>query len=1035
MQNDKQIARTLQKLLRLEQELSEKLFIKATTMDMSAYSTPERLRQMPSKALFKPVKNGDSWEAAQKQFTWYSGTFTVPGELDGQTLFFRPNVHFYEAMLWVNGKPMGEYANKIIRGARGNHYCDMVKMNVKAGEIIEIALEAYMGQDHAGVMPLCPPDSNSYQVTVGDFEICIKNQGCYDFYFNLKIANDIVATTEATDFRRADLINALLGVNQHVYCDASSVSPEEYQNGIDAANAVLKEALSCKNAVAAPTAGVIGHSHMDTAWLWGIDETVNKCARTYANQLSLMEQYPEYLFIQSSAYHAEMMRRDYPAVFEGMRTRIAEGRYELCGSAWVECDCNLTSGESMVRQFLWGQKYTQKHFGFMSKVFWLPDTFGYSAAIPQIMKGCGVDYFLTSKLTWNDTTDFPYDSFYWQGIDGTKVMSHLNPIHLSPDPATLNRLVRGVQGHRGVMQKGVTDTRLISFGFGDGGGGPEFEMLETLRRCEDVDGCPKTEYTRVDDFMQRLEQNAICPNTYAGELYVEGHRGTLTTNSKIKRNNRKAEQAIHNAELMLVRKAVREHAVADDEPLRPHVETLLVNQFHDILPGTSIPEVNDRSFAEMGNLIEQTNKLAETAAGAVPAESTVTALNTLSFTRGDVIRLPYQEGKRIDAACRQQVSQNLDGQPVLAVADVELPAFGGQTFTYADGTLQGQSPFVYDSSRLSTPFADVSFDDRGRMSSFIDKANGRELVRGLPFNTFLMAEDVPLQWDNWDIDADIEAKYVDESRLLSRSVVSDGCVELRLRSEYALSEKSTVLQDMVFYADSPRVDFETKIDWHDKHRLLKAAFDTSVHAPAARQEIQFGYATRYTSRNNPYEQAMFETCNHKYSDLSEPAYGVAVLNDCKYGIGVYGGSMRLTLMKSGERPDTRADEGEHVFIYSLLPHCGGFSADAVIQPAYLLNQPPMIVSGAADLNGLIEIDAPNIIAETVKPCHESAERAFILRLYEAEGSFTSCRLKTGIDGSQIAQTNMLEEEITGYAPAPLDLQFRAFEIKTFKIIY
>lgn len=703
---------------------------------------------------------------------------------------------------------------------------------------------------------------------------------------------------------------------------------------------------------------------------------------------------------------------------------------------WVECDCNITSGESMVRQFLWGQRFTRKYFDFTSNCFWLPDTFGYSAAIPQIMKGCCVDYFLTTKIDWNDTNVFPLDTFYWEGIDGTKVFTHFNRTHIWPDAEDLLTYVTGTpeNKHSCIKDRRVTDTRIISYGYGDGGGGPQFEMLEAARRCADLNGCPKSEHKLVGEAMKELESNAFEPDTYAGELYLELHRGTLTNQHVIKRNNRKAEFALRDLEMFTVNDAVKNNKTADSADIAPLYEKLLVNQFHDILPGTCIPRAHEESRAMTTALIKRARDLVRELAES-DASDCVTVTNTLSFDRSDVIVLDYS-GKIVDGDYRQQVYTDLRGNKKLMVGGVTVPAFSSVTLKLVDGKIEGESAFRLDGERLETPFASVKFADNGTISSFVDKRAERELCGdGYNLNTLLLAEDFPCDWDNWDVDADIEMKFEDASKLISREIVSDGSVALVIRSKYAISDKSTVTQDMIFFADSAEVRFDTVMDWQDNHRFLKAAFDTSVRQEFARFDVQFGNVKRPTTRNNSVEKAKFEVLNHKYTDLSETRFGVAVLNDSKYGISVNGGKLRLSLHKGGLRPDFKGDRGFHHCVYSFLPHDSGFSAESVIRPAYELNVPAAVTDGKYEAQKLIDIDADNIFVEAVKPC-EDAERAFIVRMYEAEGTFTTADVRFFDGAKSVKITNMLEEEQSEVESiAPAKLQFRPFEIKTLKVTY
>lgn len=749
-----------------------------------------------------------------------------------------------------------------------------------------------------------------------------------------------------------------------------------------------------------------------------------------------MDEYPEYKFIQSSSCHSDFLRRKYPDLFARIQQKVKEGRYEPNGGVWVECDCNITSGESMVRQFLWGQRFTRKYFDFTSNCFWLPDTFGYSAAIPQIMKGCCVDYFLTTKIDWNDTNTFPLDTFYWEGIDGTKVFTHFNRTHIWPDAEDLMTYVAGTPSndHSCIKDKRVTDTRVISYGYGDGGGGPQFEMIEAAKRCADLNGCPKSEHKLVGEAMKEIERDAVEPDTYAGELYLELHRGTLTNQHVIKRNNRKAEFALRDLEIFTVTDAVKNNKTADSADIAPLYEKLLVNQFHDILPGTCIPRAHEESRAMTTALITRARDLVKELAQS-DKEDCVTVTNTLSFDRSDVIVLDYS-GKIVDGGYRQQVYTDVRGNKKLMVGGVTVPAFSSITLKLVDGKPEENSVFSLDDNSLETPFASVKFADNGTISSFVDKRADREICGdGYNLNTFIMAEDFPSEWDNWDVDADIEMKFEDVSKLVSREVVSNGSVALVIRSKYAISGKSTVTQDMIFFADSAEVRFDTVMDWQDNHRFLKTAFDTSVRQEFARFDVQFGNVKRPTTRNNSVEKAKFEVLNHKYTDLSETRFGVAVLNDSKYGISVNGGKLRLSLHKGGLRPDFKGDRGVHHCVYSFLPHDSGFDAESVIRPAYELNVPAAVTAGEYSAQKLMSIDADNIFVEAVKPC-EDAQRAFIVRMYEAEGTFTNAKVSFFDGAKSVKITNMLEEEqgeVENIAPAKL--QFRPFEIKTLKVTY
>ncbi len=941
-----------------------------------------------------------------------------------------PRLGGYEAMLWVNGVPFGTFNNKITYTSHGNHYCGLIKKNAKENEKIELAIEYYAGHDYHGCDPFSADltQINTYDFSFDSLDICIKNDKINNFYFDLKTVNQLANDLPDNSFFKARAINALTEVHKTVYYSPDEVDEEEFFGALEKAHPYLTAILSEKNAENAPQVGIIGHSHMDTAWLWHVDETIKKCARTYSNQLSLMEQYPEYMFIQSSSAHSNMIREHYPELFKRIQKKVSEGRYEPNGAVWVECDCNITSGESMIRQFLWGQRFTRKYFHYTSNAFWLPDTFGYSASIPQIMKGCGVDYFLTTKITWNDTNSFPYNTFYWQGIDGTKVFSHFNMTHCWPDAKTIREAV--INSEHKTDQPAVTDRRLAAYGFGDGGGGPQFEMAEMARRCQNLNEIPNAYYTSVGNFMKQLEETAVHPNIYRGELYLELHRGTLTNQHEIKRNNRKAELLLRDFEILLVNKGIKTNEALSNENSNQYYKTLLLNQFHDILPGTCINKAHTQCKKEMRNLIENVKK--EIADITNNGESGISITNTLSFNRNDVI-FTEDNGKSL-ANVTQQKYTDIQSRNIRLIDGITVPAFSSVHLQY--GKAKNSRPaFSYQENQLDTPFAEIKFDENGFISSFVDRQASRQLVDGLPFNTFLMAEDVPSSWDNWDIDADIELKFKPCAKLIKREIVSDGAVAFIIRSTYKISKKSTITQDMIFFAASPEVRFDTYMDWNDDHRFLKVAFDTNVREDFARQEIQFGYCKRPTTRNNSIEQAKFEVVNHKYTDLSEPNYGVTILNDSKYGISVQNSALRLSLHKGGTHPDIKGDHGIHHTVYSFLPHNTPYCAKSVIQPSYLLNVPHIVSNGEFELITLAVADKPNVMIETIKPC-EDEEKAYIIRAYEAEGTQTNCAITLSDKIKTAELTNMLEESInTKQNTNKLKLIFKPFEIKTIKAYY
>ncbi|MFD0671095.1 alpha-mannosidase [Cohnella sp. GCM10027633] len=1052
MIHERHIGKTLGKLRKLEEIYTPHMFVKVGEARMSFLETEEQLYEVPGEgAGWQPAEAGQTWGKPWGS-AWFKGTYEIPPSLDGENVYIRARTDAVEALFWVNGVPSGIYTHAKDAESRGNHHTLLLAKSAKGGDSYELAFETYAGHPVVGTQPYQTfQTGDAYptrtQRSYQSIDVMLRREDVKDFVFDLRALNQIVGSDRVDDFRRGRITNALLEVFSLLEQSPEDEVPEAvWRPKLAKARDVMAPLLAKKNGDSAPKAAIIGHSHMDTAWLWTRDETIRKCARTYANVLSLMDQYPEYMFIQSSAFHAELMRRHYPDIFEGIKRRVAEGRWEPNGGVWIESDCNLVSGESLIRQFLKGQRYTREHFGYTADTFWLPDTFGYSAAIPQIMAGTHVRYFLTTKLSWNDSNIFPYDTFRWSGLDGTTVLTHFNTIHCWPDAGTLIDRVYGPRGNKqnNIMHKQVNDMRFVSYGFGDGGGGPQFEMIESARRAKDLEGVPRTEHKTVSAFMRELEATSVNIPSYVGELYFEAHRGTLTQMHQIKRNNRKAEFAMRNLEFAEVLSWSGGHGKPSSR--RDEIyEILLINQFHDILPGTSIPEVHDRAIAEMEEVIRETVELTDSRLSELAAVSggdAVTVWNTLGWDRSDTIALEGV-GAGIAPADPLLVGQRIVdvmGREKLLVGGAVVPGLGATTIALqaAPGMAAfAKSPFLAQGDRVETPYAVVKFDESGYIRSFVDKASGRELVRGdRPLNALLMGEDLPGSWDNWDIDRDVFGKLDVQTDLVGREVATNGPLQLRVRSEYRIGHRSTLKQDIVFHADRAQVDFETVVDWKEKHQLLKVSFDLAVSVMNARHEVQFGHVERPTHTNTPYDQAMFEVCAHKWTDLSENRFGVALLNDCKYGVSVQGSDIQLTLHKGGTHPDPRGDAGIHEMTYSLLPHGGGFGAETVIRPAYELNSPVVAVAGRAapSFRSFAQVNAPNVIIEAIKPAED--DQAYVIRLYEAERSAVKgAKLRFGVAPSRVALTNMLEEELRELpvvgGEAALDIG--AFEIVTVKV--
>jgi len=1028
--------KTIDKVKRLYGEYRKFLYNKVSELscEISEIPAPENTPQVRSQFKadmpengWKKINSGDKW-GGDFCYAWLRSEYTVENGFEGKKLLLKPNVGLVEGLLFLNGKPSGifDVCPDIPSDSR-LHEVQPLTLNAKSGEKYEIVIECYAGHRVLGTMPYENGEVDKWSFypadtvrTFNSLDIVICDETVAEFLILHRTVAQILDCYEENTAAHSAAVNAFCEIFKILPLHPGEVTSDWHPLLIKA-NEILKGVTDRKSAEGEELGyvGLIGHSHLDTAWQWPVRETLHKAARTFSNALRLMETYPDYHFIQSSVVYIDWMKKYYPDIYEGIKKRTTEGRWEPNGGAWVECDNNIPSGEYIIRQFLLGQRYTKEHLGYTADCFWQPDTFGYSAAIPQILKQCGINYFLTTKLSWNEANAFPHDSFIWRGIDGSEVLTHFNITHVWPDVNSIKN-----NALKSIKHPEVSNMKLLSYGFGDGGGGPSYSMLESEKVINDMAGMPKLESTSVSNFMKRLEATAKNLPVFSGELYLELHRGTLTQMHEIKRTNRMLEKAIHNFELLSVM------LDNSDEELRNRtLKTLLTNQFHDILPGTCIADAHDVAIYENEKgITELTNKMNSMFDG---DESVKSICNTLSFSRNDQIILKNTDFIPENSVVQQYTDVYRD--KCTAVSGISLPAFSITTVK-SGMAKQAKIPFEVNGGLISTPFADIIMEN-GRFISYKLKC-GLEVVsdNNTPLNTLYFGEDIPNIWDNWDIDYDQSQKMNIVTECVSSEVVSIGALQLRIRVKYRFGD-SSLSQDIVFYSDNPRIDFESLVDWNSPHSLLKVGFKVNVLSNEARFETQFGNIKRPTHENYGTDKSQFEVCNHKWTDLSDTRFGVAVLNDCKYGISVNENDMRLTLHKGGCRPDPRGDKGVHKFTYSLLVHETGFSTESVIKPAYELNYPALVFDGSTRCDNhtpLMSASADNIIIETVKPAEDG--NGFIARVYETEGSYTLCNLAFDSKLKSVFKTDMLEfdDEPLNVKNNSIALEFKPFEIKTLR---
>ena len=963
---------------------------------------------------------------------WFRADVTVPESFDGKPLWMHVCTQIDE---WDDGKNpqfLLFVDGKVTQGIDMNHRDVLLTRCAKAGETYRLELQAYTGILHT-----------EFNLIVDLREIDPEIQG---LYYDLAVPLQAFPRLEPDGKPRRDLERVL---NDAVnLLDLRHPYDGNFYQSVSEARAFLKQALYTDLAGDDDViATCIGHTHIDVAWWWTVAQTREKVCRSFATVLKLMEEYPDYKFMSSQPQLYYFLKERYPELYEQIKKRVAEGRWEPEGGMWVEADCNLTSGESLVRQFLYGKRFFKEEFGVDNRILWLPDVFGYSGALPQIMAKCGIDYFMTTKLAWNQFNKMPYDTFRWRGIDGTEILTHLiTTLGVGQDEKDFFTTYNGMLhpdailgGWHRYQQKDINNDILISYGYGDGGGGPTREMLETSSRMDKgIEGVPKVRQafarTYFDELKERVEGNKRL-STWEGELYFEYHRGTYTSMARNKRSNRKAELHMMDLELLGV--------LADPKVAYPDAELdglwhgILINQFHDILPGSSIHEVYEVTKKEYEEMEAQISVLTDERVRALIREGEgVTVLNTTGFERDDVVELGDCDAEALldENGSVYPVQQTRKG----AVAFVkDLPSKGYKTFGKVSAG-EEKRPFCLspDSHALETPFYQVVFDKNGCIGRIYDKENDRNVLKpGEAGNLMRVYEDKPIYYDNWDVDIYYTEKFWDVTDLRGFSWVEMGPVRATLRLERQFSH-STITQEIHFYADLRRIDFETTVDWKEHQSLLKVHFPVDVHTDEATFEIQYGNVTRKTHRNTSWDKARFESCGQKWMDVSEGHYGVSLLNDCKYGHSVKDSCIGLTLIKSGTEPNPTTDQEMHFFTYSLYPHAETWKAAGTVPQAFFLNQPALVSKGGkpGESFSLASLNVPNVVLETVKKAEDGD--GVILRMYECENARTPVTLTFNRPFASAESCNCLEEpdgEPVKVDGNKVSFLVKPFEIKTIRI--
>ena len=881
-----------------------------------------------------------------------------------------------------------------------------------------------------------------------------------EFYHQCKKAH-IAYLHQKTDeiyyFGRAitETLNLLDPVNE-VYEDLISVfdrtlkvinwDEDGFYESIEEAHLVLMNELDKLEKHTKITVNVIGHTHIDVAWLWRLKHTREKVQRTFSTVLRMMERYDEYVFLQTQPQLYKYIKEDCPEIYNQMKRRVAEGRWEADGGMWVEADCNISSGEALVRQFLHGTRFLEHEFGKKCEYLWLPDVFGYSWALPQILKLCEINTFMTTKISWNQFNFIPDDLFKWRGIDGTEILTYFvdtpeEGFSLDSLYSTYNGLMQphSVYGSwKKFKNKSLSKDNLVSYGYGDGGGGVNRDMLEMRRVMDKLPGLPNVKPSRAGEFFKKIHENVENTDRYVhtwdGELYLEYHRGTYTSQAYNKKTNRKMELKLAQIEWLssLAYILGGEYAKKD---LHDSWECVLLHQFHDIIPGSSIHEVYEDSKVNYKVAEERADIVRDKAlATLVKREEHVwSTYSSNSFGGKELVKIPeYTKGIFRDEEGKCLEAQKIeDGYEVL----VDIIPFGvvNVFFEPTENLIEEKLNFIVRDNNLETPFYTIAWNENGHLTEIYDKEEKRQVLGSGQFGNVLeVYEDKPLNYDAWDIDNFHMQKMQTASLVKKPEIIESGELEFVIRFTYQY-HLSTIIQDMVVYRDSRRIDFQTNVDWRETQKLLKTAFYTDIRSVKATYDIQFGHAERPTHWNNSWDWAKFEVCGHKWADLSENGYGVSLLNDCKYGHSIKDNVIRLSLLKSAIFPDTTADKGAHEFTYSLLPHKGSFIEGGTIEEANRLNLPAQLVKGRfEETRRLVKIVGQGVQIDAVKKAED--EECLVVRLHECYGGRQKVSVQSEYPVKKMVECNLLEHDIAEISQCKeVELILKPFEIKTIKM--
>ena len=1002
----KHLEATKGRLRRFVQELRPLVYPESTTLaQISVYSAPDRIPyDQALEGEYRPAMEGERFGPGWSTH-WFCLCYAIPQAWSGREVLLHFN-STSEGCVWQDGVPLQGLTNynwgpEDIR----SHF--VLEPKARGGECGTVYVEAAIN----GLFGLSDGGGENHMDGMGQLRharIVTRDREAWDFLLDFRVIQELAENLPADGPFQG---HALATANEMI----NAVSLDD-PSTFEAGRAIAKKFFAAHNGSRNHHVSAIGHAHIDTAWLWPLAETKRKCYRSFSTAVRMMDDYPEYKFACSQAQQLTWIKESQPELYAKIKAKREQ--FIPVGGTWIEPDCNIPSGESLVRQFLIGQRFFEKEFGSICREFWNPDVFGYSGALPQIMRGAGIRYFLTQKLSWNQFNRPTSSTFIWEGIDGSRVLTHFPPT----DTYNGNASVKEVLMHyTNFKDKERANESCMLFGFGDGGGGPTEEMLERLRRMRDIPGLPSVTIREPQEFFARCEKDIVDPIVWSGELYFELHRGTYTTQAANKRDNRRSEEALHDVEFLSAMARQFRGAAYPQEKINRLWEIVLLNQFHDIIPGSSITAVYVDSAKHYAEVLGSTETLrTEAIQELLPLKAqdrgtNILALNTLSWPRREVSPLPNGNG----------------------LSFVEAPAYGYSVALPQEGTKmpvtfeQDTEGFILENSAVR-----AQFDSQNHLISFFDKRHERETITpGANGNQFVLFDDLPEKFDAWDVDIYHLEKRRNVGEVRAIRVIAEHPLRVTIEVELFVSSKASLIQRISLSAESPRLDFETRVNWQEKNQFLKVEFPLALRSDHATYEIQFGHVRRPTHFNTSWDLARFEVSAHRWADLSEPNYGVALLNDSKYGYSCQGNVLRLSLLRAPKSPDPTADMGEHLFRYALFPHKGGPQDGGVIPEAAAFNQPLQLFSTSAELHSksFFSVDNPAIVIDTIKKAEDSED--LILRLYESHGGRQAVTLSTSTALEGVARVNLLECEDQ---PIPserhqLKLVLRPFELVTLKL--